>query len=561
MDGWMNGLLKKKTRKADMEKDAPSLEKSTPSRFHPSVLPILGSLLSGVLLALSFPGFGNSTLIYVGLVPLMFAVRKASAKKAALLGLLAGFVFFMGTLSWLHNLTSKVEGAGLKASALLGYTVLALYCALYFIPAALTVTACVKRWGMVSWRANLRLMFSVSMVWVASEYLRSFLFTGFPWNPLGVCQDANPALIQIAQWGGVYIVSACIVWMNAALFITLNQYIQGVRSRKYRIHIELMLGLLPIALAFSYGISTLFNQPVFPNPVRVALVQPNIAQTEKWDREKDLEIRTRLAELTETVTRLGGLDLVIWPETAVPDFIRASPSSRTLVKRAVGQGVPLLVGTMDTELLESGRIYFNSSMLFDTNAAVVAKYDKQHLVPFGEYVPFPGLMGKFTPVDVDFRGGTESTLLPLQGKASFSVLICFEDIVAPLAVKAVRNGARWLVNQTNDGWFDPSAQSEQHLAHAVFRCIENRVPMARCCNTGTTCTIDAFGSVRRILAPRTEGFTVGEIHPRPAGLAQTFYTRHPDAFAKFALLASATIAFVLRSKGWKKQKKAPAEAE
>ncbi len=529
-----------------MEKDAPPL-------IHPSVLPILGSILSGILLALSFPGFSNSSLAYIGLVPLMFAAQRVSGKKAALLGLLAGFVFFMISMFWLRNLTGRVEGAALKASALLGYAVLALYCALYFIPAAVTLSVCVRRWGMGSWRKNLRIMFSFSMVWVASEYLRGFLFTGFPWNPLGVSQYSSPALIQIAAWGGVYMVSACIVWMNAALFITLNQYIQGLRARKYRAHVELMLGLLPTALAASYGLNTLFNKPVLLQPIHVALIQPNVAQTEKWDREKDQEIRTRLEELTEAATRLGGLDLVIWPETAIPDFIRVSRPGQALVKRTVGRGVPLLVGAMDVEFSESGRTYFNSSLLYGTNGTMIAKYDKQHLVPFGEYVPFPGLMGKFTPVDIDLRGGTESTLLPLRGKASFSVLICFEDIVAPLSVKAVRNGARWLVNQTNDGWFDPSAQSEQHLAHAVFRCVENRIPMARCCNTGVTCAIDAYGNVTRRLDPRVKGFTTADIYPRPVGLEETFYTRHPDAFAKFSLLAAATVAFALRFKGWKKR--------
>lgn len=517
------------------------------------VLPFAGSILSGLLLALSFPGFAAPSLAYIGLVPLMLAAKSASAKKAALLGLSAGFVFFMASLFWLRNLTGGVEGTALKASALLGYAVLALYCGLYFIPTSLTVSVCLKRWGTDSWRRNLRLMFSVAMVWVASEYLRGFLFTGFPWNPLGVSQYASPALIQIAEWGGVYSVSACIVWMNTGLFITLNQYIQGLRSKKYRPHIELMLGLLPTALAFAYGLNVLTNAPAPLETVRVALVQPNIQQVEKWNAEKEQEIREHLEELTATVARLDGLDLIIWPETALPGFVRVSRPDYMLVKRTAGLGIPLLVGTMDVEFAAAGPVYFNSSVLFDTNGVEIAKYDKQHLVPLGEYVPFPKIMGKFTPVDVDFQSGTESTLMPLKGGASFSVLICFEDTVAPLSIKAVRNGARWLVNQTNDAWFDPSAQSEQHLAHAVFRCVENRIPMARCCNTGVTCAIDAYGNVQRNLAPRTKGFTTAEIHPRPVGRENTFYTRNGDAFAKFALLAAATVAFALRFRGWKRR--------
>ena len=521
--------------------------------FQSPALPILGSLLSGILLALAFPGFGKASLAFVGLVPLMFAVQSASAKKAAGLGLLAGFVFFMVSLGWLHNLTGMVAGAGLKASALLGYAVLALYCALYFIPFTMVTATTVRRWGVDSFRTNLRLMFSVTMVWVGSEYLRGLLFTGFPWNPLGVSQYASPAIIQIAEWGGVSIVSACIVWMNAALFITLSQYARGVRSKNYRPHGELMLGLLPIALSAAYGFGILLNPPPHWKPLTVALVQPNIAQSEKWDSQKDTQIRARLEELTGTAARIDGIDLVIWPETALPDFARVSRTSTQLIRRMTALGSPLLAGTMDVSFSKTGRTYFNSSILYGTNGLEIAKYDKQHLVPFGEYVPFPKLMGKFTPVDVDFQAGRDSTVLPLEGKAPFSALICFEDAVAPLAVKAVRNGARWLVNQSNDAWFDPSAQSEQHLAHAVFRCIENRIPMARCCNTGITCTIDPYGGVQRNLAPRTQGFSINTIYPRPIGLEKTFYTRNGDAFAKLALLAGATVIFALRFKGWKKR--------
>ncbi len=554
----MIGSFKEMDRKRRRyDKEHPSVRYTHPV-FQSPILPILGSILSGVFLAWGFPGFGKATLAFVALVPLMFAVQSASAKKAAWLGLLSGFVFFMISLSWLQNLTGTVAGGALKASALLGYAVLALYCALYFIPFSVTVALGMRRWGGSSALKNIRLMFALTMVWTAAEYLRGILFTGFPWNPLGVTQYANTTIIQIAEWGGVSIISAFVVWMNAAVFVTIRQYTHGTHSRTYRPHIELMFGILPIALSLMYGMNLLFDQPKNFRSVGVALVQPNIPQTEKWDREKDQQIRDTLAELTSAVARLGRVDLIIWPETALPDFIRlpSSIESQELVAGVVAEGIPLLAGTMDYAFTDSGPVYYNSSILFGTNGIEVAKYDKQHLVPFGEYVPFPKLMKKFTPIEVDFGGGTESTLMPLQGKAPFSVLICFEDTVASLAAKAVRNGACWLVNQTNDAWFDPGAQSEQHLAHAVFRCIENRIPMARCGNTGVTCTIDAYGNVTRNLAPRVAGFTVNEIHPRSARLNSTFYTRNGDVFAKASLLAAASILFVLYPKGRKKRAKA-----
>ncbi|MEN7973831.1 MAG: apolipoprotein N-acyltransferase, partial [Verrucomicrobiota bacterium] len=531
-------------KRKQFDKERPSAKFTHPV-FRSPLLPVLGSILTGVLLALGFPGFGKSTVVFAALVPLMFAVQSASVKKAAWLGLLAGFVFFMVSLSWLQNLTSMVEGVWLGVSALLGYAVLALYCALYFIPFSIVVSLGVRKWGASNDLRNIQLMAAFTMVWVGAEYLRGILLSGFPWNPLGISQYANTTIIQVAQWGGVSVVSAYIVWMNAAVFFTVRQYTHRVSGTKYRPHFELMIGILPIALALMSGMNLLLDQPGNFRKVSVALVQPNIPQDEKWNAEKEREIRNTLEELTETVARIKGIDLIIWPETALPDYVRVSPESQDLVGRMVGLGFPLLAGTMDLSLSESGYTYYNSSILFDANGAEIAKYDKQHLVPFGEYVPFPGLMKKFTPIEVDCAAGTESTLMQLEGKAPFSVLICFEDIVAPLAAKAVRNGACWLVNQTNDAWFDPGPQSEQHLAQAVFRCIENRVPMARCCNTGVTCTIDAYGNIKRNLKPRTAGFAVNEIHPRSFRAAQTFYTRRGDLFAKASLAGGVVLLFAL----------------
>ena len=545
----------------EMDKKRRAYDKARPvfKLDHPvlksPLLPIIGSILSGILLAIAFPGFGSPTVIFIALIPLMFAVQSASVKKASWLGLLSGFTFFTMSLSWMCRLTSRVEGVGLQLSAILGFAVLALYCALYFIPFAIAVSLGAKKWaGDVLWK-NIRFMFAVTMVWVASEYLRGILFTGFPWNPLGVSQYTNQGIIQIAEWGGVSAITAYIVWMNAGMFITLRQYTHGNRTQKYKPHFELMLGVMPVALSVAHGMNVLFNRPNFYEGVHVALVQPNIQQAAKWDDEMDQDIRDRLEELTRAASRLNEVDVIIWPETAVPDFVRTSRASHDLVKRLTESGIPLLVGSMDVEYNDAARTYYNSSILFGEEATILGKYNKQHLVPFGEYVPFPGLMRKFTPVSVDFGHGDGSTILPLKGKASFSPLICFEDTVAPLARNATLAGARWLVNQTNDAWFDPSAQSEQHLAHAVFRCIENRIPMARCGNTGVSGIIDAYGNVDRKLSPLTKGFTTGILAPRPVGMEQTFYTRHGDIFSKASVFAGIMVLFVVRSNTWKRRKK------
>ena len=188
-------------KQMDKKRQAFDAKKPTAEYAHPffqsPILPIFGSVLSGIFLALAFPGYGKSTLVFAALIPLLFAVQSASVKKAAWLGLLSGFVFFMISLFWLQNLTAMVSGAGLKVSALLGYIVLALYCALYFVPFAIAASLGIQQWAGKSLRSNVRLMFALTMVWVGFEYLRGFLFTGFPWHPLGVSQYANATIIQV----------------------------------------------------------------------------------------------------------------------------------------------------------------------------------------------------------------------------------------------------------------------------------------------------------------------------------------------------------------------------
>lgn len=540
-------LRKYEQRRKEQGYEKPGLPKHP--FFQKLYFRVLGSLLTGVFLALAYPGYNHSTLAYAALVPLMFAVQSVSVKRAAWLGLLSGSVFFLLTLSWLRNLTGTVDSAGLKLSALGGYAVLSIYCGLYFIPFSVGTALAVAKWAGKNLRQNIRLMIALTMIWTGAEYLRSVLFTGFPWNALGVSQYANATVIQIAQWGGVYIVSAMIVWMNAALFITFRQYTHGTRTRKYRPHFELMIGLLPVALSIMFGMKTLFGREPSGKPVNVALIQPNIPQRVKWESSMADTIRVALTTLTDSATRLPGVDLVVWPETAIPEVMYSTVGFRYSreASELIDIQIPLLAGINYCEYAENDPAIYNSSVLFDAYGTELGVYHKQHLVPFGEYVPIPGLR-KFTAVAWESTAGTESTMLQLQDKAPFSVLICFEDTVAPLARKAVNAGARWLVNQTNDGWFDPSPQSEQHLAHAVFRCIENRVPMARCCNTGVTCLIDAYGLVesRNRLDPRTEGFIIGAVSPRLENGAFTFYTRRGDLFARFSLLIGAVSLVVLR---------------
>jgi len=494
-------------------------------------------------MVLSFPPFEIAVLGWVALVPLVLACAGTSPRRAAFLGWLAGAVFFVGTLYWLRHVSW------------LGWIALAFYCALYFVPFALFISLRRCAWRSMARFKNIGWMLGAAAVWAASEYVRGVLFTGFPWNPLGVSQYAQGSFIQIAEWGGVPMLSALMVFANVAIAVTLVQYIAGLRSSGYRLHLELMSACFLVALAACFGLRVLLAEAPKGDPIRVALIQPNIPEVGNWELADPALIYSRLEELTDLARRTPDLDLIVWPETAVPDCIRYSARSVGLLRRVVtAAGVPLLTGSMDTLWRTDGPpTFYNGSMLFDTEGRLLNTYYKQHLVLFGEYIPFDEkipLINALTPIGSSFTPGEEATQFNLPGDSrAFSVLICFEDILPHLARRAARSGATWLVNQTNDSWFDPDSGSKQHMANAIFRCIETRLPMVRCTNTGLTCAIDTKGTLSKILPVRTEGFTIAEVIPVEASRPPTFYTRFGDLFAQACLLISVAVfigAFIKR---------------
>lgn len=510
-----------------------------------ATLPWVGAVSSGLLLFAAFPPLEWRNAAWIALVPLLLACRFVGPHGAARLGFVAGMVFWLASICWLTRVTVA------------GWLILSFYSALYFIPPVLLVSVWTARRGVSSGLSNLVLMTLVTAAWTGAEYLRSTLFTGWPWNPLGASQYANLPLIQVARGGGAYAVSALVVWANTALALTVLRYLEVRGNWGRRPHPELMMGFLAVALAVTYGWRSLRADTGSGMPLRVTVVQPNIPQDEKWTREKFEMIYDRLRRLTEQALRIGGSDLVVWPETAVPDDIRDSEASYGLAVEMVTNGTPLLVGSMDTEWLDEGRRYYNSSFLFDTNGIIVKGYDKRHLVIFGEYVPlqpFLPFVKALTPIQASFSAGHTSTVFQLDRPAiPFSALICFEDTVAPLAAESVRNGARVLFNQTNDAWFDPSWAPKQHMIQCIFRCVENAVPAVRCANTGISCFIDRRGRVHDVLDDgsgftRVMGIRAAEVHVPPDGMFLTFYTRHGDVFAQAcAGIGALALFFSLRS--------------
>ena len=505
-----------------------------------------GAILAGLLLFAAFPPLEWPALAWVALVPLLLISAASAPRRAFRCGLLAGLVFWLLSLAWLTRVSW------------VGWFFLCLYCALFMACFALSVAWWVAYKGLQPRRGNLLMILSIPALWVGWEYLRAVLFSGFPWNPLGVSQYANLPLIQTAQIGGVYIVSYLVVLVNAGVALVLMQYIRRQPDDPRRVHLELLVALLGIGLALLYGQSALRRLPPMTDTLKVAAVQVNIPQLEKWSEAWTAEINNRLRRTSLHAIEHCRPDLIVWPETVVPDFVRTSPVSRKLVADVIQHGPGVLMGSMDFD--DSGRPvkYFNSAFLYQPDGTPPQVYAKRHLVLFGEYIPLEKrlpFLRVLTPTEESFTPGREAVVFRI-GRRAFAVLICFEDTVAGLARDCVRAGARLLINQTNDAWFDPSWASRQHMAQCVFRCVENRVGAVRATNTGITCFIDRRGCIvsqlGRAAGPLPDpDYLARTVVLPPADMPLTFYTRHGDVLglscAAFTLTLFAALAWIRRA--------------
>ncbi len=507
--------------------------------------PELAAMLSGLLLFAAFPPLAWNAAVWVALVPLLVVAARQPAGTSFRAGLGGGLAFWWLSIAWL----ARASGAG--------WLLLGLYCALFiavFSMLSSLILSCRKG------RPNLETLltlFIIPAIWVGLEYIRATLFTGFPWNQLGVALASALPLIQCAEWGGVYAVSFLVAFINTALALFWIKFNQTPRPAWWRMAWPLAAGLSLLLLVWMHGSSAIRRvQSQAGGTLRVALVQLNIPQFEKWAAEYGAAIEARLQQITSSAIQRHNPELVVWPETAVPAFVRGCPSTEELIANLLKAGVPILVGAMDYAENGAELRYFNSSFLFEPEQGLTQKYEKQHLVIFGEYVPLSHVLPFLrwlTPIEESFTAGTIQTIFRLGSThKTFAVLICFEDTVAALARNAVRAGARLIINQTNDAWFDPSWASRQHMLQGIFRCIENRTPCARSTNTGITCFIDRVGKVSKMLPP-------GHVpNTPPACTAQTIilpdpempltaYTIYGDLFAQICLLG-ATLALLMA--GW-----------
>jgi apolipoprotein N-acyltransferase len=480
---------------------------------------LLLSLLSGAFLILSFPNFDLEFLAWFAFVPLFYAIHGKTRLQAFTLGFLTGLISYLGILYWIIVAVHTYGNIPLILSGfilllLVGY--LSLFTGMF---AFLT--------RVVPLYSGIQTILFFPILWSALEYLRSFLLTGFPWANLAYSQYLNLPFIQMADITGPYGLSFVILLVNATLFWILRQWV----NKTFPVR-EVVLTLLILLSSMIYGyvrMRVIDQQTLHQPSLSVGLTQGNIDQSIKWDESFQKETLKIYERLSLKVAEQHP-DLIIWPETATPFFFQQAVEFQPMLLDIPNKTKAFLLFGSPSFKVERGKVnHYNSAYLASPSKEIIGRYDKIHLVPYGEYVPlgeiFP--LGSLGEGIGNFKSGKVIYNFSLpQGK--FGVLICFEIIFPDLCRRFVKSGADFLVTITNDAWFGRTSAPYQHFTIAVFRAVENRVFVARAANTGITGFIDPRGKIIKRGEIFTEEAMNGTIR---LSKKKTFYTLYGDVFA------------------------------
>ena len=524
---------------------------------------LLVASLTGAALTLAFPGVGFQPAAWVCIAPLLWLCFDVSKRRAFAYGMTWGYFWSLTSTFFLreiHIAIPFVFGAVLGVFCAFWAMLIPVVCRNLLYPPEVRVRGAAAVAAHPRFRTGdeLLAMFTLAAWWVILEWIRSWIFTGFPWNLLATTQWRNINLIQICEYTGIYGLSFLVILINTALFFTAKDMLAVVRGRgaagsagpglKYRRPWPLFaaLSLVAAASCASFGVWKKYNRIYAPENVTeypIGVVQPDLSQRRSGGLESILEALNVCSGLSESLIAdkkaaegsfvISGdkfvapnpVRLIVWPETAVPiayyggEAIHAHYRNR--VRGLIRDGkTPFLLGTLSYDLDSSGKDYdfFNSALLlkkdFDEKEELKAdeagRYDKVHIVPFGEFIPlndtFP-IIGELVGMGRNLTPGKAFRPVELEKGIRAGVMICYEDVFAYVSRELVRNGANFLLVITNDAWYPTSSEPEQHYANAILRSVETRLPMIRCGNSNYSVLIDQFGrtvdSVTKRVNPET----------------------------------------------------------
>ncbi len=459
---------------------------------------------AGLLAVVSLPPFDFFAVLFVSFTLLVWLLDGASGNAdAGFLGRLApafgvgwwfGFGYFVGGMWWLGN--ALLVEAELFAWAL-PFAVLGLPALLALFYGAAAALA------RLLWSDGLGRICALALGFGLMEWLRSFLFTGFPWNAIGYGAMPVPALMQSSALVGLFGMSALAVFVFSApaLIATRRGAVPG-----------LAIALLLLVAHAAFGYWTLTRPDAGGGDMIVRIVQPSIDQSQKWDNAERDRIFSSLLELSTQPGDGPQPALIVWPETSVPFLLTSNPDALARIGHALQDGQTLITGAVrqETAGADQPARYYNSIYVIDEDGQIIAAADKRHLVPFGEYLPFKEALeslglGIIANAPGAFTPGVRRETVPVPGDRHFLPLICYEAIF-PQELTAQGPTADFIVNVTNDAWYGATPGPYQHFRQAQLRAVETGLPLVRVGNNGVSAVTDGKGRVLGGLSLNTIGF-------------------------------------------------------
>ena len=448
-------------------------------------------LISVFFTVLSFAPFNQFYFVFIALIPLIHILNNTNN------GFKTGYIFgFIYSVFMIHWLAFNVGTNFIFAT--ISMILAALYLAINYGIIGYLFTMIKK------WNTNLALL-SFPLFWVSIEFIRSYGVFGFPWLSFGNSQVKNLPFLQIVDIGGIYLVSFIIILINILLYKAIlsikNNY---TKLKKYIFSVALLL-----TIPYIYGIIILNTNFEIANEITFRIIQPNYGSLEKWKIKNRKKVFKNLDSLSMQ-PGIDSIDVIVWPESATPVHIRTSKYRKVLEKLVNKTNKILITGSPDHFYIDDEIIFTNSLFSFVKGKRIVSRYDKVHLVPFGEYIPFSQKFKSLKKLNLgqsNFSPGKNNKPFTIfDEEIMISPMICYESIFPQISIKNVRQGAKYHLNVTNDSWFGNSLGPYQHAAQSIVRAVESKRAFVRCANTGISMAITPKGIVKEKIPLNINGF-------------------------------------------------------
>jgi apolipoprotein N-acyltransferase len=488
------------------------------------------AVLSGLLFACSFPNVAAGWLVFVALLPLFVALARArGAGEAFLLGWLSQTIAWLLMVPWVVRVMSHYGGLPYITGVLI-FVAMCAYLGVYGGAFALLFYR-------IAPSTRFRRWLLVPLAWIAVEYARTYLLSGFPWNLIAASIVDYAPLVQFDRVAGPYALGVLILLPSTLVAWLVMGRDRRAKEAANALHSPIFAIAAVVIVTFVWWVTGLVTAKMLVRPsgtpmARAALLQPNISQEMRWDEDNLAQIFRRMMAMTEDAAS-HDVQVVIWPESTVPlsyattDFYREAIESISRLRN-----VDVILGSVAEDPAQPNKLW-NAAFLV-SGGRTIGHYDKIRLVPFGEYVPLRQMLS-FAHALVhavgQFEFGTKDT--PLVGRFLYGPAICYEVVFPQIPRTQVVHGANVLVTITNDAWYDGTSAPRQHLNQARLRAVETDRYLLRAGTTGISAVVDPAGRIVQQLEMGTQGIIYAAFQPRTT---TTPYVRFGDWFAWLAIV-------------------------